>query len=158
MTGDVAVPATVYRGKRWDELRVGDTFWSSSRTVTENDIAAFAAVSGDFNPLHMDAELGRASPFGERVPHGPLGLLFAMGGADRIGLLEGVALAMLEITWRFVAPMKVGDTLRTRIVVSELKEVSKADRGIVKLAFFLHNQRDAVVQQGEHTYLIRRGR
>ena len=147
---------TVYRGKVWDELVIGQTFWSSGRTVTETDIANFAGLSGDFNPLHLDSELGRASIFGQRVPHGPLGLLFAMGGCDRLGLLEGVALAFLDLQWRFVAPLLIGDTVRTRIVVNALKRTSQRDRGIVVLHMSLLNQREEVVQEGEHTYLIRR--
>jgi acyl dehydratase len=144
------------RGRYWDELEVGQEFWSSGRTVTDHDIAGFAGLSGDFNPLHMDDELGASSEFGERIPHGPLGILFALGGCDRIGLVEGVALAFLTLEWRFIAPMRVGDTIRIKVTVQQLKEVAARDRGILTLLMQLHNQRDEVVQEGEHTFMIRR--
>jgi acyl dehydratase len=144
------------RGRYWDDLEVGMEFWSSGRTVTEHDVAAFAGLSGDFNPIHLDQELGKSSVFGEAVPHGPLGILLALGGYDRIGIVEGVAIAFLGITWRFVAPLKIGDTIYTRVAVAELTEGTRPERGTLVLSVELHNQRDEVVQQGEHTFLIRR--
>lgn len=145
-----------YRGKFWDELEVGQTHWSSGRTITEYDVGAFSGLSGDFNPLHVDAELGKDSVFGERVPHGPLGILLALGGYDRIGIVEGVAVAFLSINWRFKAPMRIGDTIRTKVIVAELKETKHADRGVLTMLVELHNQRDELVQEGEHTFMIRR--
>jgi acyl dehydratase len=144
------------RGRYFDDLEVGQEFWSSGRTVTEHDIAQFSGLSGDFNPLHVDAELGKASVFGERVPHGPLGILYALGGYDRIGIVEGVAVAFLGIDWRFLEPMRIGDTVRTKVTVQELKETRHADRGVLTMLVQLHNQRDEVVQEGEHTFMIRR--
>jgi acyl dehydratase len=145
-----------YRGVLWDDHTVGDAYWSSGRTITETDVSNFAAVSGDYNPLHTDDELGKSSVFGERVPHGPLGMLFAMGGYDRIGLVEGVAVAFLEIAWRFLAPMRIGDTVRSKVTVSELKETKHSDRGVVRMHIELFNQHDDLVQEGDHTFLIRR--
>lgn len=144
------------RGRYWDDLEVGQEFWSSGRTVTDHDIAGFAGLSGDYNPLHVDDELGKESVFGERVPHGPLGILFALGGYDRIGIVEGVAVAFLSINWRFVAPMRVGDTIRTKVTVQELKEVKDPNQGLLIMLVQLHNQRNEIVQEGEHTFLIRR--
>jgi acyl dehydratase len=149
-------PANHYRGIYWDDHEVGRTYWSSARTITQTDVAGFAAVSGDYNPLHTDDELGKTSVFGERVPHGPLGMLFAMGGYDRIGLVEGVAVAFLNITWKFVAPMRIGDTVRSKVTVAALKETSHANRGVVTMHIELFNQRDELVQEGDHTFLIRR--
>jgi acyl dehydratase len=148
-------PAT-YRGVHWNDHELGRVYWSTARTVTETDVLGFAAVSGDFNPLHTDNELGRASVFGEKVPHGPLGMLFAMGGYDRIGLVEGVAIAFLEIGWRFKAPMRIGDTVRAKVTIAKLTPTKHENRGIVTLGIEMLNQRDEVVQEGEHTFLIRR--
>ena len=144
------------RGRYWETLSVGDEFWSAGRTVVEGDISAYAALSGDFNPIHMDAEVARESPFGERVPHGPLGLLFAMGGMDRIGLLEGVGLAFLDLRWRFVAPLRVGDTAKVGVVIKELKATRAADRGVVTFGVALYNQEGRIVQEGEFMFLVRR--
>ncbi len=60
-----------YGGKFWDELMVDQEFWTGGRTVTEGDVLTFSGLTGDFNPLHVDEEFARTSPFGTRVPHGP---------------------------------------------------------------------------------------
>ncbi|TDD92931.1 dehydratase [Actinomadura darangshiensis] len=145
-----------YRGILWDDLRHGQTFWSSGRTITEHDVSAFSALSGDFNPLHVDDEEGKCSVFGRRIPHGPLGMLFAIGGYDRIGLLEGVVVALLDMNWRFRAPMHIGDTLRTKVTVAALEESKKPDLGKLTMHLQMYNQREEVVQEGEHRFLIRR--
>ena len=144
------------RGILWDDLREGQSFWSSGRTITEHDVALFSALSGDFNPLHVDDETGKQSVFGERIPHGPLGMLFAIGGYDRIGLLEGVVIALLDMHWRFLAPMLIGDTLRAKVTVAELAESKNPERGKLTLHIQMYNQREEVVQEGEHRFLIRR--
>ena len=66
----------------FDDLAVGDEWESPRRTVTESDVVAFAGVSGDFNPIHVDHELARQRPFGRPVAHGLLGLAIASGLAS----------------------------------------------------------------------------
>src|SRR3972149_1631908 len=56
-----------YGGKFWDELMVGQEFWTGGRTVTEGDVLAFSGLTGDFNPLHVDEEFARTSPFRKRA-------------------------------------------------------------------------------------------
>src|ERR687890_252449 len=56
------------------DLTVDDEWESPARTVTESDVVAFAGLSGDFNPLHVDHEAARAGHFGKPVAHGLLGL------------------------------------------------------------------------------------
>src|SRR3989337_4560958 len=72
-----------YSGKSWDELVVGQEFWTGGRTVTEGDVLAFAGLTGDYNPLHVDEEFARTSPFKTRVPHGPLIHDMYLGLMDR---------------------------------------------------------------------------
>ena len=74
----------------------------------------------------------------------------------RLGLLAGTALAFLELRWKFLAPVLVGDTIHARVVVGAKREVSKPDRGIVTFAVTLFNQRGEPVQEGEHTLLLAR--
>ena len=145
-----------YSGKFWEELEVGQEFWTGGRTVTEGDVLAFSGLTGDFNPLHVDEEFARTSPFGTRVPHGPLIHDMYLGLLDRLGLLAGTALAFLELRWKFLAPVLVGDTIHARVVVGAKREVSKPDRGIVTFAVTLFNQRGEPVQEGEHTLLLAR--
>jgi acyl dehydratase len=150
------IPNT-HRGKYWDELTVDQEFWTGGRTVTEGDILAFSGLTGDFNPLHTDEEFARAnSPFGTRVPHGPLISDMYWGLLDRLGLVEGTGLALLKNSWEFLAPVLVGDTVRARIIVRAKKEMKKPDRGFVTFAVTLLNQRGESVQEGEQVALIAR--
>lgn len=145
-----------YSGKTWDELQVGEEFWTGGRTVTEGDVLAFAGLTGDFNPLHVDEEFARTSPFGTRVPHGPLIHDMYLGLLDRLGLVAGTALAFLELRWKFLIPVLVGDTVHARVTVQAKREVKKPDRGIVTFAVTLFNQRGEPVQEGEHVLLLAR--
>ena len=145
-----------YSGRSWDELTVGQEFWTGGRTVTEGDVLAFSGLTGDFNPLHVDEEFARTSPFGTRVPHGPLIHDMYLGLLDRLGLVAGTALAFLELRWKFLAPVLVSDTIHARVTVQAKREVSKLDRGIVTFAVTLFNQRGEPVQEGEHTLLLAR--
>jgi len=145
-----------YSGKSWDELVVGQEFWTGGRTVTEGDVLAFAGLTGDYNPLHVDAEFARTSPFKTRVPHGPLIHDMYLGLMDRLGLVAGTALAFLELRWKFLAPVLMGDTVHARVTVRDKREVKKPDRGIVTFAVTLFNQRGEAVQEGEHVLLLAR--
>lgn len=145
-----------YGGRTWDELTVGEEFWTGGRTVTEGDVLAFSGLTGDYNPLHVDEEFARTSPFGTRIPHGPLIHDMYLGFMDRLGLVAGTALAFLELRWKFLAPVLVGDTVHARVVVRDKRETKKPDRGIVTFAVTLFNQRQEVVQEGEHVLLLAR--
>src|SRR3972149_8693768 len=93
-----------YSGKSWDELVVGQEFWTGGRTVTEGDVLAFAGLTGDYNPLHVDEEFARTSPFKTRVPHGPLIHDMYLGLMDRLGRGAGGGLGLLGVGWGWLAP------------------------------------------------------
>lgn len=143
-------------GLYWDEFDVGQVFDTPARTVTEADVAAFAGLSGDYNPLHTDVEYCKETPFGERIAHGLLGLAFVSGLKARLGIMDGTTLAFLGINWSFKAPIRFGDTVHARITISDKRATSKPDRGVVVQSIELVNQRGEVVQCGEHTLLMRR--
>lgn len=146
-----------YRGRYWDDLTAGQEFWTGGRTLTESDILAFAGFSGDMNPLHTDEEFARASsPFRTRIAHGPLIHDMYLGLLDRLGLVEGTALAFLELRWKFLAPVLVGDTVHARVAIAARREVKKPDRGLVTFAITLFNQRGEPVQEGEHVLMLAR--
>lgn len=145
-----------YGGKFWDELTVGQEFWTGGRTVTEGDVLAFSGLTGDFNPLHTDEEFARTGPFGTRVPHGPLIHDLYLGLVDHLGLFAGTALAFLELRWKFLTPVLAGDTIHARVVIRAKREIEKPDRGIVTFAVTLFNQREEAVQEGEHVLLLAR--
>lgn len=146
-----------YSGKTWDEFVVGEEFWTGARTVTEHDVLAFSGLTGDYNPLHVDEEFCReVGPFKTRIPHGPLVHDMVLGLLDRIGILQGTALAMLGLEVRFLAPVFIGDTIHARIVVKEKKATRHEDRGIGCFAITLFNQQNEAVQKVEHTFMLKR--
>ena len=140
----------------FEDIQVGDEYVSPGRTVTEADIVAFAGLSGDYNVLHTDAEFMRTSIFGERIAHGLLGLAIQSGLGTRAMPRPFATIAFLGIRWRFKGPIKIGDTIKVRIKVTEKRETSKPDRGIVVMQRSILNQRGEVVQEGEAETMVER--
>ncbi|MDH5506789.1 MAG: MaoC/PaaZ C-terminal domain-containing protein [Anaerolineae bacterium] len=143
------------RGLPFDQFELGACFVSRARTVTETDVVAFAGISGDFNPLHTDAEFGKQTPFGERIAHGMLVLSMATGMANWTGVFEGTTLALMEQVVRYKGVVKFGDTIHLELEVIEKKPTSKPDRGVVRFAARVLNQSDEIVQEGEWTLLMK---
>jgi 3-hydroxybutyryl-CoA dehydratase len=124
-----------------DELRIGDSA-RFTKTVTETDIAFFAAISGDFNPVHVDAEWAKGSLFGGRVAHGPLTLALAAGV---LGMeLPGVGTIAVSNHIDYRRPVYVDDTITT------LAEISERDvaRNRVTVALTWTNQAGELVADG----------
>jgi acyl dehydratase len=144
------------RGYYYDDFEIGAVLESQARTVTEADVVSFAGLSGDFNPLHTNAEFGKTTPFGERIAHGVLVVAMATGMANWMGHFEGTTIALVEQTIRYRGAVKFGDTIRLVMEVIEKKETSKPDRGLVNIAARVLNQRDEVVVDGEWLHLMRR--
>lgn len=143
-------------GLTFDEFEIGGRFESQGRTVTEADVVAFAGLSGDFNPLHTNAEFGKATPFGERIAHGMLIMAMATGMANWTGIFEGTTLALMEQLIRYKGAVKFGDTVHLQLEVLEKKPTSKPGRGVVRFAARMINQRDEVVIDSEWTLLMKR--
>jgi acyl dehydratase len=141
----------------FEDWAVGDQVTTPARTITETDVVQFAQLTGDWNPIHTDAEFAKASPYGERLAHGLLGLAFAIGLLDRTGVFSGSAIANLGVEeWRFTAPVKIGDTLRVVMTIADVRLSSDGKRGIVGRRFEVRNQRDEIVQEGRSPIMLRR--
>lgn len=139
----------------FEDLSVGQTWISRARTVTEADVVNFAGLSGDFNPIHLDAEGTKDGFFGRRVAHGVLGLAIATGFLDSLGLFATTMGAMLNIEdWTFTAPIFIGDTLKLELSIESLRLTSKGNTGVVARRLHLVNQDGDVVQSGVITVLI----
>ena len=136
------------KGRVFEDFEVGQEFETSGRTVTESDILNFAGLSGDFNPLHLDEEFAKGSPFKTRVPHGLCIMSISTGLIDRLGVINCTALACLEVNWKFFKPVLIGDTIRVVMKVLEKKEGKKGDRGLVNFEMMILNQKDEKVEVG----------
>lgn len=139
------------------ELEPGLEVLTDPRIITDADVRAFAALSGDDNALHTDDEAARAAGFRSRIAHGMLGVAVASGLLARTGLTRGILIALAGVTWRFVAPIYPGDAIRLRVRVEERRASSKQGREVVRLSLTMMNQDGAVVQEGEVTEVVRAG-
>jgi 3-hydroxybutyryl-CoA dehydratase len=147
---------TAPKGLFFEEYEVGQSITSQGRTVTEADVVAFAALSGDWNPMHTDAEFAANHPFGQRVAHGLLVLSIASGLAIRLGFMEETVLAFREMgEWKFSLPVFFGDTVRVQATVTETKPMPRLGGGLVTLKVQVLNQDDKVVQRGTWGVLVR---
>jgi acyl dehydratase len=144
-------------GRFWEEFTVGEVLVTGRRTIDGGDVSRYAGLSGDFNPLHVDAEFAKTTPFGERVAHGILTLAVSHGQQNLGGWFEGTTLALLGLDrLRFTAPVKFGDTVRTELTVKETRPSSKPDRGVVVFEVAIKNQRGDVVCAYEEAVLLAR--
>jgi len=135
------------------EIKTGLTATSARVTVTETHIVLFAGLTGDFNPLHMDAAFMAESPYGKRIAHGMLGHSLSTGLRSAID--DWAIEAFLETQRRFVGPIFAGDTVHYEAKVTDTRESrSKPGRGVVRIAMTLKNQHGETVQEGEDVLLI----
>jgi acyl dehydratase len=141
----------------FEDLEVGVAWRSGGRTVTEADIAAFAGVSGDFNPIHVDAQYAAGTVFGQRVAHGALVLAIATGLRQQQGTFRGTLKAWLGMRdWRFTAPVLIGDTVHVVTEVTELRDTKDPLAGLAIQRVEVRNQRDEAVAKGEFVTLMHR--
>ncbi len=143
-------------GRTYEEFEVGQRFETPRRTVIEADISAFAGLTADFNPLHMDEVFAAESDFDGRITHGPMIVGMAFGLASRADVMDGTVLALLEIGWKFIKPVRPGDTISAIFTVLEKRRTRTPDRGVVTLQIDVVNQHGDIAQTGTAKTLIRR--
>lgn len=151
-------PNTVFSTpeRTWDDATVGDQCTSPSYVFTGERIDAYADITGDFTPVHVDEAYANASHFGCRVAHGLMGLSVADGLKTQCEyrFLPGMSLGW---TWDFLLPIKIGDECHITFRVESMRaSKSKPGWGIVVLPAELINQHGQVVQKGEHRLMIPR--
>lgn len=147
----------VNAGRYFDEFQVGEVIITASRTVTEADIAIFAGLSGDYNPLHTNEEWAKTTQHGTRIAHGALVISIASGLRQQTRFMEGTTIALAGINEKFLAPTKAGDTIHCRIEITEMKpSKSKNDRGLLVYTCDTINQKGVTVVHQELTVMLKR--
>jgi acyl dehydratase len=137
----------------FDDVEVGQEWLSGGRTVTEADVVNFAGFSGDFNPIHIDHEFARGTPFRRPIAHGFAVFSIASG----LGVMSPPVrtVAMLRVRyWNFQLPVFAGDTVRVRSRVVEKTPRGRGKRGEVVWYRGVVNQDGKVVQEGEIVTLL----
>ena len=140
----------------FEDFQVGLKMNSAGRTITEHDVAAFAGLSGDFNQIHTDAEFAKATPFGQRIAHGLLGLSVASGLSVQTGILGANVIAFREVgEWKFVKPVFIGDTIHVEMEVVETKAFPRLGGGLVTILAHVVNQAGETAMKGSWTVLVK---
>ncbi len=141
-------------GLYFEEFEVGMTLRTRGRTVTEADIVNFATLTGDFNPMHTDAEYMKGHMLGQRVAHGMLTLSYAVGLIYQLGVIERTGLAFRGVEMKFSLPVLIGDTIHAELAITELKEMKRLGGGAVTIEVKVVNQEGKAVQSGVLTMLV----
>jgi 3-hydroxybutyryl-CoA dehydratase len=143
------------RGQYFEDFQIGQTLITAARTITESDIVNFAGLSGDYNQIHTDAVYAADDTFGQRVAHGLLVQAIATGLAVQSGFIEGTVLAFRELNAKFSLPIFIGDTVRVKVEITEIKALRRLGGGNITMKFSVLNQDDKVVQRGDWIMLIK---
>ena len=130
---------------------------SNGRTVTEFDVMTYVTLVGYLEPLFIDEEYIREeSGFGSRIAPGLLTTSMADALIAQTGVLHGTGMALLEINGlKMKAPVRVGDTIRVDVEITEKRETSLPDRGVVSSKQVVRNQRGEAVVEYAVSRLIR---
>lgn len=135
----------------FEDFKVGDKFTTRGRTITEADIVNFAGFSGDWFPLHVDADYAAKTIFGERIAHGMLVLSVASG---LMPLYEWALIAFYGMDrMRFLAPTKIGDTIHVEIEITDCQQ--KEMGGVLAFKQLAVNQRGEPVCKADVKVLMK---
>ncbi|WP_404478886.1 MaoC family dehydratase [Novosphingobium sp. BL-52-GroH] len=139
----------IAQGKYWNELPVGTAFRTHRRTITESDLVNFINASGMLEQIFIDADHGGA--MGGRPVPAALTYCF-IEGMQMQTLVQGTGMALLEVSTKVVAPVRVGDSIWATIAVVDVKPTSKGNRGVITFEVIVHNQKDEPVL----SYIVKR--
>jgi len=131
----------------FDDVEIGQEWESGGRTITEADVVNFAGVSGDFNPIHMDHEFAKTTPFRRPIAHGLLILTIGSGLGVNCPPMRTVAFIQVR-EWTFKEPVYIGDTVRLRTKLLEKIPRGRGRRSEMVWYRGVINQDGKVVQEG----------
>jgi len=137
----------------FDDVTVGQKWESLGRTLTEADIVNFAGLSGDFNPIHLDHQFARSTPFRQPIAHGLLVLAIGSG----LGLYAPPMRTMSFLSlreWHFREPVYIGDTIHATSEVLSKEPRGRGRRGVISWKRQILNQDGKIVQEGVSVTLV----
>lgn len=139
----------------FEEYELGHVRETFGRTITETDFVVHAGHTGDFFPHHMDAEFARTLPFGQRVAHGTM--VFSIGVGLTASLVNPLAFSYGYDRLRFVKPVFIGDTIRSKVTIAAKEDDPKRPgHGRVVERLDVVNQRGETVLVADHILIVER--
>jgi len=140
-----------------DDFGKGQKYPGRPREITEQDVLAFAALTGDRHPIHYDDEYAKGNRFGRPIVHGlHLMALTALGATSLSDQLEASMIALVEQQALFQRPVFKGDTVRPELEVEAIEHRPGKDWGKLSIKVRLINQNGDTVLEGRHVYRVRR--
>lgn len=138
----------------YEDFELNSVRYTNGRTITETDIVIHAGQSGDFFPHHMDEEWCKTQPFQRRMAHGTLVFTVAVGLTA--GAINPVSMTYGYEKIRFTRPVFIGDTIRVKVQISQLKDHKKPGFGLVSELLEVTNQHQELVMICEHVLLVQK--
>jgi len=141
----------------YEQLEVGASWRSPGRTLTEADLAYACMSSGDWHPIHADAEFVKDTPLRERIFQGTYGIHVAIGMASHFPALGDGVIAALGISeWRYLQPLRIGDTVHVEVTIASKRATSNPGRGIIERRIRLMRHSGELVHEGSVQTMIKR--
>ena len=139
----------------FETLKPGQTFSSGARTLTETDLVMFCMMMGDWHAIHADEVYAKDTRIGRRMFHGTFGISLAVAqSADLLPLSNRIVAALGFKEWSFKAPLFIGDTVHTDVVISGTRVASDGRRGVISRTIRLVKQDGTLAQEGLAELLV----
>lgn len=138
----------------FEDYTIGESRQTTGRTITEADVVLHAGQTGDFYPHHMDKEWCATQPFKERIAHGTL--IFSVAVGMTAAEINPKAMSYGYDRLRFIKPVFIGDTITSKIHISEKRDHKRPEYGIVNEHLEVFNQRGETVLVCDHILLVKR--
>ena len=140
----------------FEDFEADRTFVTATRTIEDSEIAAFAALTGDRHPLHLDDDYARRSPFGRRIAHGAFVFSVSIGLTTSLDLVSDTLVAFYGVErMRFRKPVFIGDSLVLEKRVAATRATGP-NNGLVTFHSTVRNQHGDSVLTYEDTLIVRR--
>jgi acyl dehydratase len=139
----------------FSEIELGRRLVGPGRTIGEADLTFFAMLTGDWNPIHADADYARSTRIGQRILHGTWGVAVAMGMVANIVEFTEPVIGMLDLRdWRFLRPLLVGSTVHVELEFVSKRVTSDGERGILDRRIALSDDAGIVIQEGRSAMML----
>lgn len=142
------------RSQFFEDYELNAARESLGRTITETDFVMHAGQTGDFFPHHMDAEWCKEQPFKQRIAHGTL--IFSVAIGQTASEINPEAFSKGYDRLRFVKPVFIGDTIHTKVTISEKSDDKRPEFGKVVEHVEVYNQRHEIVLVCDHILLAKK--
>ena len=141
--------------KYFEDFSIGDKYLIPSRTQTSGIFSMFQAASGDNDPIHYDLEYCKKRGHPEMLAHGLQVMIQTAAGAGTFpSEVRDSLIGLIEISGKMLKPVYREDTLYPELMISKL--ISQNTTGVLEMKAAIYNQKNILVFEGFHKYLIKK--